>query len=190
MASRTPLREQLAWHSHLANHHTEKYRQSYHSPLSECYLYLYCQLPFSLTTLSFYREPSPKSIGSTEHSGTSGFFRPAFQHSQDIGAASHARTMIHTCAVVQTWMPSMLHGPHLPDILFCSAVRWVHDSAHNFGVSADNQCFIWCICVNSYSTMIHCRLWNMSSLPQYITVILKLPWVRRLEEKFLFKDTV
>lgn len=62
----------------------------------------------------------------------------------------------------------------------------MHDSAHNFCISTDNQCFVWCICVNSYSTVTDYCLWNVSSLPQHITVVLKLPWVRCLEEKNIY----
>lgn len=53
---------------------------------------------------SLHGQPLPKSIGdgSAEQSAAAGFFRPAFPHTHDKAAASCVRTMIHTCAVVQT----------------------------------------------------------------------------------------
>lgn len=88
-------------------------------------------------------------------------------------------------AAVHTGVPWTPPGPHLSDVLLRPAVRGVHDSAHNLGVSAHNQRFVWGICVNSHATMVGYCLWNLASLPQHIAVSLKLPWVRCLEGNFL-----
>lgn len=71
---------------------------------------------------------------------------------------------------------------HLLDILLRPAVRRMHNCPHHFHVATDNQGFVRRICVYSHSTMTDNRFWNLSSLPQCITVIFKLPRVRGLEK--------
>lgn len=92
---------------------------------------------------------------------------------------------------VSDWSPRHLtevseEGPcgvpqaHLLDILLHSAVRGMQDGPHHFHVATDNQGFVRCVCVYSYSTVTDDGFWNLSSLPQCITVIFKLPRVRSL----------
>lgn len=77
--------------------------------------------------------------------------------------------------------PRAIPQAHLLDILLHAAVRGMHDSPHHFHVATDNQGFIRCVCVYSYSPMTDDRFWNVSSLPQCVAVIFKLPRVRGLE---------
>lgn len=78
--------------------------------------------------------------------------------------------------------PCAIPQAHLLNVLLHSAVRGMHDSPHHFHVATDNQGFIGCVCVYSYSPMTDDGFWNLSSLPQCVTVIFKLPRVRGLEK--------
>lgn len=65
----------------------------------------------------------------------------------------------------------------------------MHKGSHDFHITMDDQGFIRAVCIDANSAMMKNCVRELSTLPQYITVTLKLSWVRGLQEKGVPKKT-
>lgn len=72
---------------------------------------------------------------------------------------------------------------YLLDIIFYSDVWWMHKGSHNFYIAMDHQGFIRSVCVDANSAMVKDSVRELRALPKYITVTLKLTWVRSLQKR-------
>lgn len=71
---------------------------------------------------------------------------------------------------------------HLLYVLFGTAVGWLHDGPHHLGVTADDQCLIRGVGVDAHPTLTDYSVLHHPTLPQGVSVHLKLTGVGSLEE--------